>query len=200
MFQFTEETPQCTSTAPAWQVQRRLQALAAAGWDYDWIADHADLTRAEVAALTTGDAVTMSLDTVTAIFTLYDRVLSATEGGKLRACGPTPEAVAGGWVPPAGWDDIDDVTEGSAPRVAVDTELAETTRILTGALGGDRPAAEAAGISRGRISEIKNQAVTTTDATYATGIRAAVSRLTAEELAKGRDAVATYKRRRGMAA
>lgn len=109
---------------PAYQARRRLRALQAQGYAPSWLAGRLDVRVQDINAWSKtpagGKDGKVSPTVGRRIKDLYDW-LDARTGGKILATGPTPEAVAGGWCPPAAWEDIDDIHE-TAHRVGTTNE------------------------------------------------------------------------------
>lgn len=135
-------------TAPMWQLRRRLQAMQAQGFDTVWIARHLDATPAQVAQWCTDPAVHIISPTISRrIKNLFDWLEEHT-GGRLRDTGPTPEATAHNWFPPAAWDDIDNPDEN--PAVTEGT-LQDLLKALVDRMGSQKQVADAVGISTGHL-------------------------------------------------
>lgn len=125
---------------PAEPVRRRVQALAALGWNARSVADRAGLSIAVVADLTAGRTERVSEKSDDALRSVYD-ALCMTPGPSARA---QRYAKAHGWVPPLGWDDIDQdqrpaevVPAASGRRVDLD-EWVHLVSLGTGAVEAAR--------------------------------------------------------------
>ncbi|WP_066584634.1 hypothetical protein [Corynebacterium provencense] len=92
-------------------LRRRLRALQAQGYAPDWIASRIQARVSDVITWSTDSRSVIKSPTISRrIVHLYDWVDEHT-GGRIRDTGPTPEALARNWAPPAAWDDIDDPDE-----------------------------------------------------------------------------------------
>lgn len=108
-------------TVDATGAARRLQALAALGWDGETLAPHLDYSPNQVRHLRAPVTPTIHAATHDRVAAVYNR-LQATPGTKARA---RALAARNGWAPPAAWDD------GMGPH-GIDNPAATPTGIPTG--------------------------------------------------------------------
>lgn len=114
-----------TRTVSALGTKRRLQALAAIGWDFYSIATEAGRHREWVWQIYRRDAVlTRTAKTVAEI---YERLCMTVPEGWV-ADRARRQAAARGWAPPLAWDDIDQPRE--RPKTSI-TSRTETIRCGT---------------------------------------------------------------------
>jgi transcriptional regulator with XRE-family HTH domain len=88
---------------PSGPTVRRLQALAAAGWTLQALADRLGVWRQHVSVVQSGDRELVRADTARAVTRVY-RDLHMTPGPNRHTAA---RARRRGWLPPLAWDDID---------------------------------------------------------------------------------------------
>jgi transcriptional regulator with XRE-family HTH domain len=88
---------------PSGPTVRRLQALAAAGWTLQALADRLGVWRQHVSVVQSGDRELVRADTARAVARVY-RDLHMTPGPNRHTAA---RARRRGWLPPLAWDDID---------------------------------------------------------------------------------------------
>lgn len=167
--------------APGWKIQRRLQALAAAGWSIEWIASRLKLPAYDVRVLTTGEVVTISPKICVAVTRLYDTVLANTCGGMIQSGGPTDLARANEWPAPAAWDDIDDPEEEHVSRVHVTGPMLRQLDKLLARHRTPAAVARLLGVTPGIVADIRGRRTATLN-------RVAAVRLAATTAGTGRTA------------
>ncbi|WP_066584026.1 helix-turn-helix domain-containing protein [Corynebacterium provencense] len=133
---------------PPWALRRRLRALQAQGYTPEWIAKKIQANVSDVTTWSTDPhSAIKSPTTSRRIVRLYDWVDEHT-GGRIRDTGPTPEATANGWFPPAAWDDIDNPDENPA---VTEGALQDLLKALVDRMGSQKQVADAVGISTGHL-------------------------------------------------
>lgn len=97
---------------------RKLQALVAIGWSQSYLAHRLNMTPSNFGQLVNATNPGVKKTTEALVDALYTE-LHMTPGGNIRA---TNRAKENKWIPPLGWDDIDDLDEKpqtSAIRTAI---------------------------------------------------------------------------------
>lgn len=101
--------------------RRRLQALACLGWPGPWVARMAGLSPKHASDFVSRDRVTRATEAV--IRAVYDELcmrvpVGRSKGERVAITRTRNTAAVKGWVPPLGWDDIDDPGENPGEREA----------------------------------------------------------------------------------
>ncbi|MGP9761033.1 hypothetical protein [Corynebacterium sp. AOP12-C2-36] len=187
---------QLVKADPAWMIQRRLQALAAAGWGLEWVAKHTGLRVNEVSALSLGEVTTISPTTCRRIRETYSWVMSHTQGGMIRDCGPTALAKENNWAPPAEWDDIDDPQEEHRPRVPLTDELHLKLLLVVASQGSDRAAARTLDVTSSMVTDLKSRRSISASPVVDSRIRQLYAGIDRAERAKLARSTAERRRRR----
>lgn len=107
--------PTTVGMIPGWRSTRRLRALSAIGWTNQEMADRIGCYQAEVSALILGKREWTQVARFDAIAAVYEE-LNMRPGPSKQA---RERAQAKGYVPPLGYDDIDDPNETPGSRAAV---------------------------------------------------------------------------------
>lgn len=116
--------PTDTKTVDAEPARRRLKALACMGWRQEVIADQAGVSIALVNAVTAGRRNRITNNCDQRIRAVYER-LSMVHGPHARSA---KHALRQRWIPPLGWDDIDDLEERPRWRETVHSSLVRPNR------------------------------------------------------------------------
>lgn len=163
-------TPEMARQVPAWPTVRRIQALRAAGWSIDELAQRSGLHYETIVSIGQERYSVVGVDLAATINRMYRQC-----GLRLRP-GADPANPVNGWTPPAGWDDIDnpdevhpviEQTRRTSRSVKVTPELLLDLDRLVTRIGGWHRTAKALGVTHEYLRRVWSGSRTTVSPTLA---------------------------------